>query len=368
MAFDMYRKCPLDDALMELLYNLGLDFESKRQYSKAVAVFRYMADYNAKFRDIEQRIGRARAAEETVMLGPRGKSSHRTLVLAGAGDLPKPMLGRYQVEKEIGKGAMGVVYQGRDPQIDRVVAIKTLDLLQEIDEQEKEEVKARFFREARAAGRLRHPNIVTIYDAGEEQDLAYIAMEFLTGSDLTKHIKPGNLLPLATALRIVISAADALEYAHTQNVIHRDIKPANVMFELKTGLVKITDFGIARITDASKTKTGTVIGTPSYMSPEQIAGRKVDGRTDLFSLGVMLYQLVSGNLPFQADTLTNLMYKIANEQAPEILKLRPELASSGACLGVIINKVLQKLAKDRYRSGAEFSRELRMCAKKLVGK
>ncbi|MFC1664242.1 CHASE2 domain-containing serine/threonine-protein kinase [Pseudomonadota bacterium] len=367
IAFEIYRKSPLDDSILEDLYRLGLDYEGKGQFEQAMAVYKHMGDYKPNFRDIERRIKQTRVTRQPAASSTKAKRAERTIVLERGDKKPKPMLGRYRIEKEIGKGAMGVVYQGRDPQIDRVVAIKTLDLLQQVDEHEREEVKARFFREARAAGRLRHPNIVTIFDAGEQQDLAYIAMEFLTGSDLTRYIKPENLLPLPNVLRLAISAADALEYAHSQNVIHRDIKPANVMFELKTGSIKITDFGIARIADASKTKTGTVMGTPSYMSPEQIAGAKVDGRTDLFSLGVMLYQLVSGNLPFQADTLTNLMYKITNEEPPDILGFRPELASSGACLSVILNKVLQKQASDRYRSGSELSRELRICTKKLVG-
>ena len=173
------------------------------------------------------------------------------------------MLGRYQIEKELGKGAMGVVYLGKDPKIGRVVAIKTMALSQEFEADELAEVKERFFREAETAGRLNHPNIVTIYDAGEEHDLAYIAMEFLKGKDLVPYTKPGNLLPLDQVFAIVARVADALGYAHEQNVVHRDIKPANIMYEPETDSVKVTDFGIARITDSSKTKTGMVLGTPS---------------------------------------------------------------------------------------------------------
>jgi len=205
------------------------------------------------------------------------------------------------------------------------VAIKTLALAQEFDGDELEEVEKRFFREAETAGRLSHPNIVTIYDAGEEQDLAYIAMEFLTGHDLTRYCKPDKLLPLPAVFHIVIKAAEALDYAHNQNVVHRDIKPGNIIFESKSGDVKITDFGIARITDSSKTRTGTVLGTPAYMSPEQLAGERIDGRSDIFSLGVMFYQLVSGQLPFQAESMASLMFKITNEAHLPVISHNPEL-------------------------------------------
>jgi len=218
----------MDDSLMDVLYNLGLDFERKRQFNKAESVFKYMAEYNPKFRDLGVRMAQSKAMSETVMLGgTSAKGNASTLVLDKAG-LSKPMLGRYEIDKELGKGAMGVVYLGKDPKIGRVVAIKTLALAQEFEADELEDVKARFFREAETAGRLNHPNIVTMYDAGEEHDLAYIAMEFLKGKDLIPYTKPGNLLPLPRLINIFARVADALDYAHKQNVVHRDIKPANI--------------------------------------------------------------------------------------------------------------------------------------------
>jgi serine/threonine-protein kinase len=235
------------------------------------------------------------------------------------------MLGRYQVERELGKGAMGVVYGGRDPKINRVVAIKTMALAQEFDADELEDVKARFFREAETAGRLNHPNIVTIFDAGEEHDLAYIAMEFLKGRDLVPYTKPDNLLPIAKSMSIMARVAEALSYAHSQNVVHRDIKPANIMYEPESDSVKVTDFGIARITDSSRTKTGMVLGTPSYMSPEQLAGKKIGGQSDLFSLGATMFQMICGQLPFQGDSMAQLMFKIANEPHPDIVAIRPDV-------------------------------------------
>ena len=361
MAFDKFKKVPLDDAVMDNVYNLALDFERKRQFNKAQAVYEYMATYNPKFRDLPQKLNRAKQMSETVILGGGSRTNASTLQLDG-GAVEKPMLGRYQVERELGKGAMGVVYLGKDPKIGRVVAIKTMALSQEFEAEELEDVKQRFFREAETAGRLNHPNIVTIYDAGEEHDLAYIAMEFLKGKDLVPQTKQGALLALPKTLSIIARVADALAYAHLQNVVHRDIKPANIMYDPQTDSVKVTDFGIARITDSSKTKTGMVLGTPSYMSPEQLAGKKIDGQSDLFSLGVTLYQLACGSLPFHGDSMTQLMFKIASEPPIDILSVNPALPEA---VVEIINKALAKNATERYRSGDEFAQALRTCAKQF---
>ncbi|WP_211251810.1 CHASE2 domain-containing serine/threonine-protein kinase [Andreprevotia chitinilytica] len=354
LAFDKFRKVPLDDGMLEILYNLALDFERKRQFNKAENVYRYMAGFNPKFKDLEAKLKRAQQLSETVILGGGGSSPGGTVLLAG-GEVEKPMLGRYQVTKELGKGAMGVVYQGTDPKIGRVVAIKTMALGQEFEADMLQEARERFFREAETAGRLNHPNIVTIFDAGEEHDLCYIAMEFLKGRDLTPYIKAGQLLPLLDVLAIVRQVADALDYAHKQNVVHRDIKPANIMYEPETKTVKVTDFGIARITDSSKTKTGMVLGTPSYMSPEQLSGHKIDGRSDLFSLGVMLYQLSAGALPFTGDSMAELMYRIANTDPTDPRTLNPKMPGM---LAAIIMKALQKNIDTRFQSGAHFAAAL----------
>jgi eukaryotic-like serine/threonine-protein kinase len=359
MAFDKFKKVPLDDQLMDNMYNLALDFERKRQFNKAQAVYDYMAGHNPKFRDLEQKRSRAKQMSETVILGGSGNRTNASTLVVEGGAVEKPMLGRYQVEKELGKGAMGVVYFGRDPKIGRVVAIKTMALSQEFDADELDDVKQRFFREAETAGRLNHPNIVTIYDAGEEHDLAYIAMEFLKGKDLVPYAKAAALLPLPKTLSIVERVAEALGYAHRQGVVHRDIKPANVMWDPDSDSVKVTDFGIARITDSSKTKTGMVLGTPSYMSPEQLAGKKIEGQSDLFSLGVTLYQLACGSLPFQGDTMTQLMFKIANEPPVDILSVNPALPE---CLVEIINRALAKDVAQRFQTGEEMARAIRDCA------
>jgi serine/threonine-protein kinase len=216
-------------------------------------------------------------------------------------------------------------------------------------------MKERFFREAESAGRLVHPNIVTIYDAGDDGDISYIAMELLSGSDLKEHTAKSRLLPVDLTLEIIAKVADALDYAHAQSVVHRDIKPANIM-RLNNGQIKVTDFGIARITSQSKTATGTVMGTPSYMAPEQLAGRKVDGRADLFSLGVMMYELLTGEKPFTGESVATLMYRIANEPHAPVLSLRADLP-----LGCndIVNKALQKDPDKRYQSGAAMAADIR---------
>jgi len=357
MAWDKFRQVPLSEALMDNLYNVALDFERKRQFNKAEAVFRHMHGFNPKFRDLEQRLSRAKQLSETVMLGG-GAAAGRTNVsiLGEGGTVEKPMLGRYQVEKELGKGAMGVVYLGKDPKIGRVVAIKTMALSQEFEADELAEVKERFFREAETAGRLSHPNIVTIYDAGEEHDLCYIAMELLKGGDLVPFCKQGNLLPMEKAVSIVTRAAEALGYAHKQGVVHRDIKPANIMYHPETDTLKVTDFGIARLTDSSKTKTGMVLGTPSFMSPEQLAGKKIEGRSDLFSLAVSLYQLLCGKLPFEGESMAQLMFKIATEPPADILAHNPGVPPG---LVAFLARAMAKNPDERFQSGEEFAQALR---------
>ncbi|MGA7985983.1 MAG: serine/threonine-protein kinase [Burkholderiales bacterium] len=355
MAWDKFRQVPMSDAVLDNLYNLALDFERKRQFNKAESVFRHMHEFKPQFRDLAQRLSRAKQLSETVMLGGSGGGTNASILGAG-GTVEKPMLGRYQIDKELGKGAMGVVYLGKDPKIGRVVAIKTMALAQEFEPEELAEVKERFFREAETAGRLSHPHIVTIYDAGEEHDLCYIAMELLKGGDLVPFTKPGNLLPQDRVVSIVARVAEALGYAHRQGVVHRDVKPANVMYYPDTDAVKVTDFGIARLTDSSKTKTGMVLGTPSYMSPEQLAGKKIEGRSDLFSLAVSLYQLLCGRLPFEGESMAQLMFKISSEPPTDILSINPAVPPA---LVAFLARALAKNPDERFQSGEEFAQALR---------
>jgi len=353
-AMEKYRKCIVDRELLEQLYNLGLDYERKRQFNKTIPVFEKVLENDAGFRDTEERLARNKEVANAV-LGSNTSSENDTLVTTSAG-IEKPMLGRYQVDKEIGRGAMGMVYLGHDPKIGRTVAIKTMKLSQEFDGDKLAEVQQRFFREAETAGRLNHPNIVTIYDAGEDQDMSYIAMDYLHGADLSMYTKKEALLPFSEVLDIITKAADALGYAHNKKVVHRDVKPANIIYDRETGVLKITDFGIACLTDTSKTKTGTILGSPSYMSPEQIAGKRVDGRSDLYSLGVMMYQLLSGELPFIGDSLATLMYKITSEKHPDILTFHSDLP---LWVARFIDKALAKDIDKRFQSGKQITDVIR---------
>ncbi len=362
MAFDRFRKSQVDGSLMELLYSLALDYERKRQFNKAHNVYQYLAAHDRGFRDIEERLERSRALEETAALG-LGPVTRTTgsLIVDGEG-VQRPMLGRYEIQRELARGGMGVVYLGKDPKLSRILAIKTLALSQEFEGERLQEVKERFFREAKTAARLNHPNIVTIYDVGAEEDFAYIAMDYMEGEPLSAFCDSDNLLPLDELLDVMAQVADALEYAHGQRIVHRDIKPANIIYDREKGIARVTDFGVACLIDSRVTNTGIALGTPSYMSPEQLAdNRNIDGRSDLFSLGVSFYELLTGELPFDDESLSALMYKIANKKQQDPRKLRPELP---ACVSTIVNKALSKELKKRYQTAGEMAQALRDCGDK----
>jgi predicted Ser/Thr protein kinase len=283
------------------------------------------------------------------------------IVMNGNGQ-PPASLGRYKILKELGRGAMGLVYLGKDPTIQRFVAIKTMRLDQFEEPDKVQEIKARFFREAESAGRLSHPNIVTIYDAGEQDELGYIAMELVEGQSLKNWSRKPNLMPLPQMVPTLASVAEALEYAHQQGVVHRDIKPANIMIT-KERLVKVMDFGIAKMASSNKTQTDIVLGTPTYMSPEQIAGKKVDGRSDVFSVGVVLFELLTGQPPFTADNLSALLFAIAHHPHPDLHTLRPELPP---IFQEVVNRALQKELPQRYRRAGELAQDLRDCLHSLA--
>ena len=338
LAFQQFRLAPQVEAVMQDLRGLAQDFERAQQFSQAGEVLRYIASCTSDDQQLQAQLKNIEA------LSDLNSGSRNTL------------LGSYQLGKELGKGAMGVVYLGLDTQSGRAVAIKTMDLSAEFEGRDLVDARERFFREAETAGRLQHPNIVKIHASGEDRELAFIAMEFLKGSDLVRYCQQGHLLPVPTVLSIVARVAEALAYAHRFNVVHRDIKPANIMYDAGSDSVKVTDFGIARITDASKTKTGLVLGTPSFMSPEQLAGKKVDGRSDLYSLGVMLFQMLCGVLPFRGDSMAELMYNITTVEAPDIRVIRQDLLPN---LASLVATALHKRPEDRYQDGDQLARELR---------
>lgn len=262
-------------------------------------------------------------------------------------------LGRYIIVEELGQGAMGVVYKAVDPLIDRTVAIKTINL--DLSRDELETFEKRFQREVQSAGKLNHPNIVTIYDVGRTEGVAYMAMEFLQGKELREILDSGVVLPLDKVVHIAAQVCDGLAFAHEHGIVHRDIKPANIMV-MKNGMVKITDFGIAQVSSASRTMAGMVMGSPKYMSPEQVVGQAVDGRSDIFSLGVVLYEMLTGKTPFVGDNISAIMYQILNEEPVPPKTLNQNIPDS---LNYIVLRALAKHPDARYQTAKELARDLR---------
>ena len=379
------------------LYTLGSQLEQRGRVPQATAVYRHLARFDNTYRDVSTRLKRLMdsdrnkpkpAAQATPAAAVRSVAAKsvaaksvgvKSAASAAPSAAPKTApaaapskaapavaqperLGRYVLEREIGRGAMGIVYLGRDTAINRSVAIKAIPLASEFSDAELVEARSRFFREAETAGRLNHPNIVTIYDVGEERGLAYIAMEYLKGHHLSDYARSNNLLEPRKVLDLTGRTAAALGFAHKQQVVHRDIKPANLMFDTGTDVLKITDFGIARLSGAGSTRTGIVLGTPSFMSPEQLEGRTVTGHSDLFSLGVSLFQLLTGQLPFTADSMTGLMQQIAESPHPPLRAFRPDLP---ACVESVIDRALAKNPEDRYDSGAQMAAALDDCRSRM---
>ena len=272
-------------------------------------------------------------------------------------DIPEiKRFGRYEVVAELGRGAMGVVYQARDPQIDRLVAVKTVSLSGQEPDAEKE-FRLRFTHEAQAAGRLHHAGIVSIFDVGEnpENNEPYIVLEYVAGESLNRLLAREKKIPLATALQLTAEIAEALDYAHAQGVIHRDIKPANILIT-ETGHAKIADFGIAKLNLAHFTIPGRVLGTPAYMAPEQLSGEGVDGRSDLFSLGVILYAMTTGHSPFHGNSATTVCFKVANREPLAASALDLDLPGE---LDEVISRAMAKSPEERYQRGAELAEDVR---------
>jgi serine/threonine-protein kinase len=360
LAFEKFRKCPLDDAMKDVVYNLGLDYERKRMLNKAVSIYEYITQKDKDFRDLNDRIPKLKKLIGPIALdGFDPKKEDKILV---GPDLEiKPTVGRYEILEELGQGAMGIVYKARDPKINRHLAIKTIRFSDEFEEKGIKNIKERFFKEAEIAGQLSHPSIVSIYDVGEDFDLTYMAMEFLKGIDLQRHCRKGSLLPLRKVLYIISETALALDYAHEQGVIHRDVKPGNIML-LDTGKVKVTDFGIAKAVSSSQTKSGIILGTPNYMSPEQINGYELDGRSDIFSLGVVLFELLTGHLPFRGKSLANLFYKITQARHPSPHELNPRVPRP---CEQIIDKAMAKDPDKRFQKASDFARYLKMIINRI---
>ena len=305
-AFAEFRRCEPTETLSSAMYKLSLAFEEQAKPERAEAVIQWMKKTQ----------------------GP--STPENKFSLGGKKGTPQ-RLGRYVIERRVGRGAMGAVYLAKDPRINRAVALKVIPIEKEFEDEELEEARLRFFREAESAGRLTHPHIITVYDCGEDKHLAYIAMEYLHGVPLTQFTDPKKLLAPNKSLELCARTAEALDYAHNQGVIHRDIKPANLLYSLRQDLLKISDFGVARLTDNNRTKTGIVLGTPMYMSPEQLNADSLTGHSDLFSLGVTLYELLVGEVPFKATNIAVLMTKITTEGPGAGVQSTPRRSAQRRC-------------------------------------
>ncbi len=332
-AFAELRRCSPSETVAAVMYKLALAFEQQAKQERADAVLEWMKRTHGPIAE---------------RLTTNKKSSG-----------PPQRMGRYIIERRIGRGAMGAVYLAKDPRINRAVALKAIAIEQEFEDEELKEARLRFYREAESAGRLTHPNIITVFDAGEDKGLAYIAMEYMPGIALKSYTDPKKLLAPKRALELCAATAEGLDYAHNQGVIHRDIKPANLLYNPKDGSVKISDFGVARMTDNNKTKTGIVLGTPMYMSPEQLGAEDLTGLSDLFSLGVTLYELLVGEVPFKASNIAVLMTKITTEDPAPISGRRAGIPPS---VDAVLAKALAKRPEDRFSCGAEMAIALRNCA------
>ncbi len=267
-------------------------------------------------------------------------------------------IGRYEIIEELGRGAMGTVYRAKDPAMDRVVALKTI-ISVALESQQGSEFRERFYREARAAGALAHPGIVPVFDVGEHEGTPYLVMEYVTGQTLAEVAKKQGRLSLDRVCAIGQNIAEALGHAHQRGVVHRDIKPANILLTSREAYgierPKITDFGVAKLAEGQTTMTGQMLGTPAFMPPEQFTGSPIDGRADIFSLGVVLYWLATGEQPFPGESMTAVSYKVVHTEPVPLRKLNPSISAK---LESVILKCLAKSPEDRYQTGEELAREL----------
>ena len=284
------------------------------------------------------------------------RASRRVRLKAGQ------FVGHYRIDRELGRGAMAAVYRAVDDRDGRAVALKVLSLGDDWPEDRLGEARLRLMREAEAASRIQHPDIVDVYEAGEYENLVYLAMEFVEGVNLGTHTYEGRMLPPRMATEMCARVAEALHYAHERGVVHRDIKPANIVFDQNNRRIRIMDFGVARFHDSRATRTGIVLGSPSFMAPEQLDGRPLTGQADQFSLGVTLYQLLTAQLPFRADSMPGLMRKIAIDPHPPLAMIRPDLPP---CLGQVIDRALEKDPVARFASAAEMAHAMRDCGRTI---
>ncbi len=365
LAFSVLRQQQPTEETKKRLYDIAMSHGKRREFAKAERVLTYIDSIDTQYRDVRVKLKKLSGVRKNPLHddAQSGKDTGNSVAQqALATGSTERRLGRYIIEKTLGRGAMATVYLGRDPKINRKVAIKTIALAEEFSDADLEAAKVQFIREAESAGRLNHPNIIIIYDTGEDHNVAYLAMEYFGGKALNHYTQPDNLLPPKWVIELTARAAEALHYAHGQGVVHRDIKPANLMYDAATDELKITDFGIARLTDTSRTKTGIILGTPSYMSPEQLAASAVTGESDLYSLGITMYQLLTGTTPFRSDSIPKLMDKIMNDHHTPVSSIRDDLPAD---IDIVLDKILAKKPEDRYPNGRALALALRDCCSTL---
>lgn len=365
LGFSVLRQQPTTDRTKQQLYELAMQHGRKRDYARAERVFRHLAARDPGYRDVAAKLEKLSGARGAPPPPKREPSPAPAAPEIPAVETPPPgahTLGRYELDRVIGRGAMATVYLGRDPTINRRVAIKTLPLAEEFADNDLATARSHFMREAESAGRLNHPYIISIYDAGEDHHVAYLAMEYCEGKALSHYAQLGRLLPPRTVLELMARAAEALHYAHAQNVVHRDVKPANLLYDAGSDSLKLTDFGIARLTDASRTRTGIILGTPSYMSPEQLSASKITGQSDIYSLGVTMYHLLTGSPPFQADSIPRLMEKIVHQKHRPVSDIRDDVPP---CADAILEQALAKDPAQRFPNARAMALALRECCSRL---
>jgi len=357
LAFEKFRTLVHDEEVRDMLYSLGLEYEKKDQLQKALVVFKMIIGGDKYPEDLDISIFQTEETEASKLIGEQ-IDSHSAVPEKTES---RPTLGGYEISGDIGRDSMGVVFKAYDPRVNRDLTLKSVKLSR-FNKDHIEAIRDRFFREAECLPLLTHPNIVDIYNWGEEQDQFYIAMEYLDGEKLAEYTKKENLLSVREVLRIIGRVADALDFAHGKDIVHQHIRPDSIIRMKRASDTKVVDFGIGWIPSAFENKPDSVEETHYYMSPEQIAGKKVDGRSDIFSLGVIFFEILTGETPFSGEDMTTLMLKISKEKHPSPRTINPKVPR---VIEQIIDRALEKDLEKRYQTAGQMAAHLNMVATRI---